>query len=307
MEDHVQGLWDLPLGRVSVREVRRGAGRATAVLVHGLGGSSLNWLDLMAELDADLDLLAIDLPGFGSSPPPRDGDLSPSGHGRMVAALIAAWQSGSSASGPVHLFGNSLGGSVCVQVAARRPDLVASMTLVSPALPSAAIGRGNFHLPVVALPVLGEALIRRYAATPARWRVEATLAACFADPTRVPPDLVDEIVREVEAHDLRPYATDAFIGSLRGLMASFTDVSSGRPWALARRTTCPVLAIYGDRDPLVHPRAARRAARIFPDVDVLLVEDCGHAAQMEHPGLVAESWRSSVLARVPLRAGTPGA
>ena len=36
---------------------------------------------------------------------------------------------------PVHLIGNSLGGAVSTRVAARRPDLVRTLTLISPALP----------------------------------------------------------------------------------------------------------------------------------------------------------------------------
>jgi pimeloyl-ACP methyl ester carboxylesterase len=58
-------------------------------MIHGLGGSSLNWIELMGELDADLDTIAVDLPGFGASPPPRDGDYSPRGHARSVARRSA--------------------------------------------------------------------------------------------------------------------------------------------------------------------------------------------------------------------------
>ena len=40
----------------------------------------------------------------------------------------------------MHLIGNSLGGAVCVKVAATRPDLIRTLTLISPALPDR--GRG---------------------------------------------------------------------------------------------------------------------------------------------------------------------
>ena len=59
-----------------------------AVFVHGLGGSSLNWTDLMALMQGDVDGYAIDLGGFGQSPPPRDGDFSPQGHARSVIEFI---------------------------------------------------------------------------------------------------------------------------------------------------------------------------------------------------------------------------
>lgn len=105
-------------------------GVAPALLVHGLGGSSQNWSALMPLLTDVLDSEAVDLPGFGDSPPPDDGNYSVTGHARAVIRLLDA-----GGRGPVHLFGNSLGGAVATRVAAVRPDLVRTLTLVSPALP----------------------------------------------------------------------------------------------------------------------------------------------------------------------------
>src|SRR5690242_15777939 len=105
-------------------------GGEPAVYIHGLAGSATNWTDLMAELSDFVSGDAVDLPGFGFSPPPPNGDYSISAHARAVAGFIAA-----RGRGPVHLFGNSLGGAVATRLAARRPDLIKSLTLVSPALP----------------------------------------------------------------------------------------------------------------------------------------------------------------------------
>lgn len=276
------------MGEVHVREA--GSGPRPAVLVHGLGGSSLNWLPLLDRLDGEVTALALDLPGFGTSPPPRDGDYTPRGHARAVAAAIEQWRERGGINAPVDLFGNSMGGAVAVQLAARRPDLVASVTLISPALPSVRVGRGNVHLPVVAIPGVGESLVRRYAAVPVEQRVQATLDACTTDPSRVPANLRDALVVEAADRDAMPYATDAFLRSLRGLLATFADRGPERPWRLARRVAQPVLAIYGEDDVLVDARGASRAAREFADVEVVLLDDCGHVAQMEHPDLVAGLW-----------------
>ena len=127
------------------------------IFVHGLGGSSLNWTDLMLTLDTQLTGYAVDLPGFGMSPPPRDGDYTPSGHARAVAEFILA-----KGLGPVDLFGNSLGGAVALQLAARKPELVRSLTLISPAFPSLYATKGNVHLPAIAIPGIGEKLIPKY-------------------------------------------------------------------------------------------------------------------------------------------------
>ena len=285
--------WVLPGGEIHVRRHGSTDPHAPAVvLVHGLGGSALNWVSLMRAWGEEVTCLAVDLPGFGASPPRRDGDYSPRGHARAVAESIDEWALQRGVGIPVHVVGNSLGGAVSVHLAARRPDLVRSLTLVSPALPSYTVGRGNAHLPVVAVPGVGESLVRRYAAVPAAQRVQATFDACTADPGRIDADVRAAIVEETMRRDGLPYARDAFLSSLRGLLATFADAGPGRPWRLARQVRQPVLAIYGEQDILVSPRGASRAAREFPDAEVALVADCGHVAQMEHPALVAQMWRT---------------
>src|SRR5689334_10324859 len=79
------------------------SGLPPALYVHGLGGSSQNWSALMALLDGAVDGEAVDLPGFGESPPPDDGNYSVTAHARAVIRFLEAADRG-----PVHLLGNSL-------------------------------------------------------------------------------------------------------------------------------------------------------------------------------------------------------
>lgn len=260
-------------------------GLPPAVFVHGLGGSSLNWTDLMLRLQPVVDGWALDLGGFGYSPPPRDGDMTPEGHARGVAELVTAI-----GEGPVHLFGNSLGGSVALQLAARRPDLVRSLTLISPALPSLFATKSNFHLPVIAVPGVGERLVPKYLESDAGGRVRGTIDVTFADPSRIAPERLAEAVDEVRERDHLPYASDTFLRTLRGLLRTFVDPGPNRPWKLAERVTCPTLVVYGRKDPLVDARSAHRATRHFRDAHVVVLPDCGHVAQMEHPDFVAAAW-----------------
>lgn len=260
-------------------------GVPTAVFAHGLGGSALNWTDLMGLLRGQLDGWSVDLGGFGMSPPPRDGDMSPAGHARGIVEFIE--HLGTS---PVHLFGNSLGGAVMLQLAARRPDLARSLTLISPALPAVFATKSNAHLPVIAVPGVGERLVPKYLEAPADARVRGTIEVCFADPSRVSPQRMAESVAEVQSRDHLPYATDAFLRTLRGLLKTFLDPGPNRPWKLAERVTCPTLVIYGRKDPLVDPRSAFRVTKHFKDAHVVVLPDSGHVAQMEHPDFVAAAW-----------------
>src|SRR4051794_27099901 len=123
--------------RGPVQGTAEGAPRERALYVHGLGGASTNWTDLAALLAVRFDGWALDLPGFGRSQPPPRGRYSIRGHVRAVIDVLEhiARQPGDGDGRPVHLVGNSLGGLVSVLVAGRRPDLVASLTLISPAMP----------------------------------------------------------------------------------------------------------------------------------------------------------------------------
>ncbi|MHB1065959.1 MAG: alpha/beta fold hydrolase [Candidatus Nanopelagicales bacterium] len=287
----VEAPWprtDVSLARrtLSVRHAEGAVpGLPTAVMAHGLGGSSLNWTDLQGHLRGRLDSWAVDLGGFGQSPPPRDGDVSPLGHARAMADFIEHL-----AIGPVHVFGNSMGGAAALQLAGRRPDLVRSLTLISPALPSLFATKANAHLPVIAMPGVGERLVPRFLEAPAEARVQGTIDVCFADPARVAPARLAESVEEVRSRDHLPYATDVFLRSLRGLLRTYLDLGPNRPWKLAERVTCPTLVIYGRKDPLVDPRSAHRVTKRFPNAHVIVLPDSGHVAQMEHPDFVAAAW-----------------
>ena len=257
-----------------------------ALFVHGLGGNATNWTDLMALLRGQVDGVAVDLPGFGWSPPPRDGDYTPRRNAESLAELVEKRFDGR----PVHLFGNSMGGAITVQLAARRPDLVRTLTLVSPALPKVGVRRTNVHLPVIAAPGLGTTLMKRYLTLDAATRAKATIDICFADPASVPLPRMEEAVQEVRRRDALPYVSDAFVQSLRGLMATYLDRTPERPWKLAEGITCPTLLVYGRRDKLVDPIHAHTKA--FPDVRVLVLPHAGHVSQIEQPVLVADAWRS---------------
>lgn len=257
-----------------------------AVFIHGLGGSSLNWTDLMALMIDDVDGYAIDLGGFGQSPPPRDGDFTPQGHARSVAEFIEEELGGV----PVHVLGNSLGGAVALQLAARNPELVRTLTMIAPALPVQKPTKSNVHLPVIAIPGLGEKFIDKYMTLPAATRVKNTIDTCFGDPSRVPAQRMQEALEEAEGREHLTYSSDAFLRSLRGLLRTFVDLGSDRPWQLARRVRCQTLAIYGLQDPLVDAKDAHRITKDFRDAHVVVLADSGHVAQMEHADEVYAAW-----------------
>ncbi|WP_329349511.1 alpha/beta hydrolase [Streptomyces sp. NBC_01261] len=267
--------------RDAVRE-----GLPPALYVHGLGGSSQNWSQLMAELDGLVESEALDLPGFGDSPPPDDGDYSVTGHARAVIRYLDA-----AGRGPVHLFGNSLGGAITTRVAAVRPDLVRTLTLISPALPEIRVQRSAVPTALLGLPGVASLFTRISREWTAEQRVRGVLGLCYGDPGQVTPEAFRYAVEELERRLQLPYFWDAMARSSRGIVNAYTLGGQHGLWRQAERVLAPTLLVYGGRDQLVGYRMAQRAARTFRDSRLLSLPDAGHVAMMEYPESVAAAFR----------------
>jgi pimeloyl-ACP methyl ester carboxylesterase len=267
--------------------VRRapGAGVEPALFVHGLGGAATNWTDLMGLLADTVQGEALDLPGFGYSDPPSSGSYRLRTH---VDAVVRRLET---RSGPVHLFGNSLGGAVATRVAALRPDLVRSLTLVSPAFPSLRPKRGSDpRLPLLLLPGLGRLASRQLARRTPEQRARDVLRLCYGDPTKVPAERLQEAADEVRRRADLPFAEEAFLASLRGLVSSYLEPRSASLWRQAAQVQAPALVVWGTLDRLVDVRLAPRVAAALPDSRLLVLPGVGHVAQLEQPEVVARAF-----------------
>ncbi|GGU42411.1 alpha/beta hydrolase [Streptomyces albospinus] len=260
--------------------------REPALCVHGLGGSSLNWSALMPLLADRVAAEAIDLPGFGDSPPPDDGNYSVHAQARTVIRYLDA-----AGRGPVHLIGNSLGGAVVTRVAAARPDLVRTLTLISPALPEIPPQVTALPTALLAIPAVARLFRRLTREWTPEQRTREVLALCYGDPARVTPEgfnaAVDEYVRR---HEL-PYFWEAMERTARGVVNAYTLGGQHGLWRQAERVLAPTLLVYGGRDRLVSHRMARRAAAAFRGSRLVTLPEAGHVAMMEYPEAVAREFR----------------
>jgi pimeloyl-ACP methyl ester carboxylesterase len=260
-----------------------------ALCVHGLEGSSRNWTDLMDLLRPGLSCDALDLPGFGDSPPRPDGRYGVAALAQSVAALIER-----RGRGPVHLIANSYGGAVCVSLAATRPELITTLTLISPALPDLRPRPDLARFPLMTIPGLGERLLRQLNQLPAARRVADVIATCYADPSTFPKTRFATEVAELARRDTRGYAGAVLVGCVRALTAETLRVGRWSAWRDAARITAPALVIYGREDRLIDPRNAGRAAHAFRNGKIVVLPRTGHVAHMEHPAEVAAEIRQLV-------------
>lgn len=267
-----------------VRETPGPDGETPAVYVHGLSGSGTNWTDLAAQLSPHARGLALDLPGFGHSRPLQSGHYTPAAHADAVLCFLAGMGR------PVHLLGNSLGGATALRVAARRPELVRSLTLLAPAMPDRRPDprrTSDPWLALAAIPWLRPRIARRLARVTPRQRVEQMISLCYGDPGVVAEHRIQEAIVEAAERAELPWAGEALWQTTRGMIRGwFTGTSL---WSVATRVTVPTLVLWGGRDRLVSPKLARRTVAALPNGRLHLLPDVGHVPQMERPDLVAQA------------------
>lgn len=289
--DHTRTPW--PCSTESLTEarlnVRRTAehGRPDVVYVHGLGGSSTNWTDLGVLLASVADGVAPDLPGFGYSEPAAEFDFRLASHVRVLAEYLD-----SIGGYPRHLVGNSMGGVIVLLLAARRPDLVRTLTLISPAMPDLRPDPRRLSDPRVALaylPVVGKPVRRKLAELGPRERARQVIELCYADPSRFPEHRFDELAEEQADLAARPWANAALARSTADIFRTWLRPGARSLWKLASTVRVPTLVIWGGQDRLVSKYRAVPTARSLPSGRLMLLPDAGHVAQMERPEPVARA------------------
>jgi pimeloyl-ACP methyl ester carboxylesterase len=238
---------------------RRGSGEPL-VLIHPLGGDRRIWSPVIGLLANQRDVVALDLPGFGSSEPLSNGSVP---HPAALAAVVDGLIRDLGIDRP-HVAGNSLGGWVALELAAA--GRARSVTTISAAglwRHPLAPKRPVAHQIARALGPLLPALL----AVPAVRRLALTTS--FAHPERVPRE---EALRLVRAYGAAP---------------GFADVSramrAGRFDGL-ERIAVPVTLAWGDRDRLVSP-----PRHVPAGVRTVVLEDCGHVPMWDDPGQVART------------------
>ncbi|RPK67929.1 Dihydrolipoyllysine-residue acetyltransferase component of acetoin cleaving system [Streptomyces sp. ADI96-02] len=254
---------------VSVAYERSGSG-APLVLLHGIGHHLRAWDPVTRVLAAEREVIAVDLPGFGTSPALPDG--VPSDPGTLAAAL-AALCAELGLDRP-HVAGNSLGGLLALELGRR--ELVRSVTALSPAGfwteaerfyafgALRAMRRGALALPVPVIERLARGATGRAALT----------GVVYARPGRRSPDAV---VAETLA--------------LRGATGFDATLAAGRGSSFTRFTHdvkgVPVTVAWGSRDRILLPRQGVRAKRVMPGARLVRLPGCGHVPMNDDPALVA--------------------
>ncbi|HEX6310487.1 MAG TPA: alpha/beta hydrolase, partial [Acidimicrobiia bacterium] len=238
----------------------------------------------------DVTVTAVDLPGFGLTRLPAGRRAMLSEHGRLLRALLEHEV------GPATVVGNSMGGALGVGLAARHPELVDALVLVDPALPHRALPSWRLaaRFAPLMLPAMGAQLFgyRARLLGPSRL-VDTTLTWSVSRLDRVDPALRVQLVELATARVAFPEAAPAYADAARSL---FFYLQGKMPADLARLDR-PTLVVHGELDRLVPVAAAWAAAERHPALTLHVLDDCGHAPQLEAPDRLVEAmtpWLATV-------------
>jgi glycerol-3-phosphate dehydrogenase len=258
-----------------------GPPETTFVLLHGLGGSGLNWVQVAPGLSGLGRVLVPDLVGFGETPRAGRGS-GLMAQRRTLSALIRE-----AGTGRTILVGNSMGGGIGIVTAAVDPEAVDGLVLTASVFPWV---RGWRPHPLVVAafaayrsPVAGEWLVRRrFGPVDPALAVRASLAMIAADARSVPPEMVRLMGEQVRARSQDPDAGPAFLEAARSMLQ--LGAMPERAAAALDAVRCPVLVLHGRRDRLVPVAYAEAVLRSHPAWRGRIFEDLGHVPQMEAPG-----------------------
>jgi pimeloyl-ACP methyl ester carboxylesterase len=243
---------------------RRGAGEPL-LLLHGIGHRWQAWEPVLDRLAGRFDVVAIDLPGFGRSPVPETG--MPVGMAASVTMLrgfldTLGWER-------PHVAGNSLGGALALELAAA--GRAASVTAFAPA---------GFYT----------RWERRWAVSVLTWHRWSA---------RLPVPLLRFALRSgtVRAVTFGMLMTRGRRLSARRTLEDTLALRDGRGFAMVARSArdysfggtpaVPVTIAWGDRDRVLLPRQAIRAAARLPLARHETLRGCGHVPMGDDPDLVA--------------------
>lgn len=270
-----------------VNMVSHGGSGAPILLIHGLGGSHVNWEAVAKPLSEYGAVTAIDLIGFGRTPL-ADRSASVQSQRDMVIEYLRTH-----ADAPATLVGNSLGGLVSLLVARKAPELVDSLVLVDAALPTV---RLRFDPTVIKglirplVPVIGARAYEKAMEDPEAYMDEMG-KILFVDPTRMPAEARKAGLEMAAERATMPWVSQAFSEAAKSM---FGVLLKRKSFAVdIKAIEVSALILQGDKDRLVDVESARWLSALRPDWKLEIFEDVGHVPMLEVPAQFLEvvgSW-----------------
>jgi pimeloyl-ACP methyl ester carboxylesterase len=252
-----------------LRYLVAGEGEAL-LLVHGLGGAAANWLALAPLLLPGRRLIVPDLPGHGgSSPLPAAPSLNP--YADRLGLLLEH-----EGAAPAAVVGHSLGGTIALRFALRRPEAVSALVLAAAAGISSTTRSAKYALTITGILKPGRKIAphRRRVARSALLKRLVFGRWGASDPLALPPELVEAFLAGPARH------TDT-VSAAKALVRDDVRLE-------LEHVGCPVLVLWGARDNQLPVDDAFEYARRLR-ASLRVIADCGHLLIGERPAACADA------------------
>lgn len=244
------------------------------VLIHGMVMAPSFWQTYAPQIVRHGRSAAYPLPGHHPWRLDQPGQMIGP---RDVADAYAAAIRRDFAARPVNLIGHSTGGFVSLLVALHYPELVKSITLVG----AFACGRfeGQERLParLLRIPRVGAFLFgqffRRWIATQEQFRW-GSIECVYDKGCPWQDDRAVEAMEDVRLELQRARPED--IAACIRFMSATTLVKD------LPRIEVPVLNLVGANDAIVPPAHQLRVSKLLPQVQTVILRNCGHLPMVEH-------------------------
>lgn len=263
------------------------------LLVHGLGGSATNWLDVIGPLTRHGPVAAVDLPGFGRTEPPSHQAARLRAQRTFVSALCHAlgWDR-------IVLHGNSMGGLISILVAARHPGLIERLVLIAPGIPTPTSkahtipGRTVLRFVPFLVRGVGErTMARMFERLSPEELLAQSLELVYADPDRLRDSYRKVALENYELGQRFTWRTASFATAARSLLGLL--IGRGTVYDAVEAIEAPTMVVWGEDDNLVTPAAIDELGRRRPDWLFESLAGVGHAPMVETPDrylTVVEGW-----------------
>lgn len=245
--------------------------RPLALLVHGWSSSWYALSPLLPILSKRYHCLAVDLPGYGQSPPGSER-ATISGYADLLAMLIQEITDR-----PVLLVGHSMGGMISLTLALRHPELVERLVLLCPTIS----GQLSLFINLFISPVT---VLERSRVT--GWLVsmlEPQMVGITDRLMRPASFAENSLVSAKDYYHLRADARRPGQGRVRA--ECFWAMRQGDLRGKLGQIEAPSLVIWGMEDNTVPLRDASILADEWPQADLRIIPRASHWPQFETPEL----------------------
>ena len=251
----------LKWGGLRIHYKDEGAGPAL-LLIHGTASSLHTWDGWVGELEDQFRLVRLDLPGFGLTGPEPEHDYSTARRVEVLTALLDHLQVDRCS-----VAGNSLGGYIAWQFAARRPERVDQLVLIDAAGYPKHSSTEMTVMDLGRIPVLSTVLAKL---TP-RFLIAAGVRESYGDPDLATPEVIDRYYRLIRREGNR--------------QALLLGLNNKRPIEidLIRSISQTTLVMWGEDDRLIAVELAERFHRDLPNSELIIYPNIGHVPMEEIP------------------------